>query len=152
MGACNKVFAIVELIALVADQLSQHDQAFCCSVSQHWFDAFTPHLWHSIIIQHCDRIPKFQSLGLAGLLRNGHHIRVLRTWCIHVLEPFIDSGEAFDSQGLNLSSLSLTITDFFERSGLRNAHFSNLRRLEIGRNSDTDIQPHVAGCSSPAFL
>lgn len=94
MSANTKVFDIPELTTLIADHLNQHDLASCCLVSYSFFDAFTPHLWHSITFQRFDPIPKFQSPeGQAGLLRNGHHIRVIRAHNLDVLEPFLDFGK-----------------------------------------------------------
>ncbi|KAF9097522.1 hypothetical protein BGX23_008600 [Mortierella sp. AD031] len=91
MVAHAKVFKILELATLIADELSQYDLSLCCRVSKDWFDTFTPHLWHSITILPNDPVLKFQSPeGRAGLLRNGHHIRVLRTFNLHTLEPFVN--------------------------------------------------------------
>ncbi|KAF9101553.1 hypothetical protein BGX29_005507 [Mortierella sp. GBA35] len=88
-----KVFDVPELATLIADELSQHDLSFCCRVSQQWFNAFTPHLWHPITVQYRDPVPKFQSSeGRAGLLRNGHHIRVLRVEQPYYLQPFLEYG------------------------------------------------------------
>ncbi|KAG0289082.1 hypothetical protein BGZ97_006577, partial [Linnemannia gamsii] len=89
----EKVFDILELTTLIADGLTQHDLALCCCVNKSFFATFTPHLWHSITILHNDLIPKFQTPeARAGLLRNGHHIRVLRSQSVELLEPFLESG------------------------------------------------------------
>ncbi|KAK3830204.1 MAG: hypothetical protein JOS17DRAFT_747260 [Linnemannia elongata] len=93
MAGSNKVFDIFELTRHIADNLSQHDLALCCLVNKSFLDTFTPHLWHSITIQRRDSVPKFQTLeGRAGLLRNGHHIRVLRAYGPIALEPFVEFG------------------------------------------------------------
>ncbi|KAK5815450.1 hypothetical protein F5H01DRAFT_345796 [Linnemannia elongata] len=93
MAPIDKVFDIFELPQLIADNLSQHDLALSCLVNKSFFNTFTPHLWHSITIHRHDSYPKFQTLeGRAGLLRNGHHIRVLRAYDPIALEPFIESG------------------------------------------------------------
>ncbi|KAK3845823.1 MAG: hypothetical protein J3R72DRAFT_520968 [Linnemannia gamsii] len=74
----NILFDIFEITTLIANQLSQHDLAACCLVSHFWFNIFTPHLSYSITILPHDPSPKFTTAeGLAGLLRNGHHIRVI---------------------------------------------------------------------------
>ncbi|KAF9296828.1 hypothetical protein BGZ88_011786 [Linnemannia elongata] len=94
MRASTKVFDILELATLIADHLNQHDLATCCLISHSFFDTFIPHLWHSITFQRFDPIPKFQSPeGQAGLLRNGHYIRVIRAYNLDVLEPFLDYGK-----------------------------------------------------------
>lgn len=91
--ASSKAFDIPELAQRIANSLTQHDLATCCLVSQSFFATFNPHLWHSIIIQRHDPIPKFQSPeGQEGLLRNGHLIRVLRTFSLHTLAPFVEHG------------------------------------------------------------
>ncbi|KAF9550728.1 hypothetical protein EC957_012045 [Mortierella hygrophila] len=93
MTVQEKVFDILELATLIADELTQHDLALCCLVNFHWYSTFTPHLWHSITVQSHDP-PKFLSpSGRAGLVRNGHHIRVLRTSCgLEILDPFVKYG------------------------------------------------------------
>lgn len=89
----ENVLSILELIQLIADNLSQHDLALCCLVNKTFNITFTPHLWHSITIHQNDLVPKFQSSeGRAGLLRNGHHIRVLRTQSLDLLRPFLEFG------------------------------------------------------------
>ncbi|KAF9905647.1 hypothetical protein EC991_001477 [Linnemannia zychae] len=94
MAPSTKVFDIPELTTLIANDLSQHNLAQCCRVSRHWFESFTPHLWHSISFQRFDPIPKFQSPeGRAGLIRNGHHIRAIATLNLNALEPFLEYGE-----------------------------------------------------------
>ncbi|KAG0070982.1 hypothetical protein BGZ89_011941 [Linnemannia elongata] len=92
--ACNdKVFDILKLTQLIADNLSQHDLTLCCLVNRSFLKTFAPHLWHSVTIHPDDSYPKFQTLeGRAGLLRNGHHIRVLRAYDPIALEPFLESG------------------------------------------------------------
>ncbi|KAF9905648.1 hypothetical protein EC991_001478 [Linnemannia zychae] len=92
-GSAKKLFDILELTVYVADSLSQGDLAACCLVSQSWLTTFSPHLWHTIIIRQHDAIPKFQSPeGSAGLVRNGHHIRVIRTYSIESLGPIVEFG------------------------------------------------------------
>ncbi|KAF9139768.1 hypothetical protein BG015_001913 [Linnemannia schmuckeri] len=104
MTPIGKVFDILELTTLIADDLSQHDLALCCCVSKSFFNIFSPHLWHFITIHPNDPILKFQSPeGRAGLLRNGHHIRVLRAYGLFALEPFVESG----STCTNLVSLDV---------------------------------------------
>ncbi|KAF9548704.1 hypothetical protein EC957_005943 [Mortierella hygrophila] len=94
MTPCDKVFNIPELTKLIADDLSQHDLTFCCRVNKTFFNTFTPHLWHSITIHPNDFIPKFKTPeSQAGLLRNGHHIRVLRSPSLGLLEPFLEYGK-----------------------------------------------------------
>lgn len=93
MTASSNMFDILELTTLIADDLSQYDLAACCLVNHTWYTTFTPHLWHSITIQLNDPTPKFQTpLGRAGLLRNGYFIRVLRTYSLHTLKPFVEHG------------------------------------------------------------
>ncbi|KAG0279483.1 hypothetical protein BGZ96_001949 [Linnemannia gamsii] len=93
MAPSDSVFDILELTQLIADNLSQHDLFFCCLVSRSFSATFTPHLWHSITINRNDAIPKFQSPeGRAGLLRNGHLIRVLRIYDPIALESFVEFG------------------------------------------------------------
>ncbi|KAK3830180.1 MAG: hypothetical protein JOS17DRAFT_817638 [Linnemannia elongata] len=93
MAPNDKMFDIFELTQLIADHLSQHDLALCFLVNKSFLNTFTPHLWHSITIHLNDSTPKFQNLeGRAGLLRNGHHIRVLRAYDPLALEPFVKSG------------------------------------------------------------
>lgn len=59
----------------------------------HWYKTFTPHLWHSITVQNHDPVSKFLSpSGRAGLVRNGHHIRVLRTSSLEALDSFVKYG------------------------------------------------------------
>ncbi|KAF9547597.1 hypothetical protein EC957_008253 [Mortierella hygrophila] len=93
MAPSNKVFDIFELTQLIADNLSQKDLALCCLINKSFLNTFAPHLWHSITIHRNDSTPKFQTPeGRAGLLRNGHHIRVLRAYDPVALEPFVESG------------------------------------------------------------
>ncbi|KAG0362399.1 hypothetical protein BGX24_005111 [Mortierella sp. AD032] len=105
MAAIMKVLDFLELTQFIANDLTQHDLALCCQVNKSFSIAFTPHLWHSITIQHTDPVPKFRTPeGCAGLLRNGHHIRVLRTYDPAALEPFLKYGKtctklvSFDTQ------------------------------------------------------
>ncbi|KAG0270737.1 hypothetical protein BGZ95_001591, partial [Linnemannia exigua] len=113
MTASIKVFDIPELTTLIANNLSQHDLTFCCLVSKFWFDTFTPHLWHSITFRGYDATPKFRSPeGRAGLVRNGHHIRVLRATSLDLLEPFVEYGQtctnivSLDGQSIGRTSAS----------------------------------------------
>ncbi|KAF8929235.1 hypothetical protein BGZ47_001190 [Haplosporangium gracile] len=100
MSPIGKMFDILELTTLLADELSQHDLSLCCRVSK----IFSPHLWHSITIHPNDPILKFQSPeGRAGLIRNGHHIRILQAYSPFALEPFVESG----STCTNLVSLDV---------------------------------------------
>ncbi|KAF9282392.1 hypothetical protein BGZ88_011058 [Linnemannia elongata] len=93
MFSCDKVFDLLELTQRIADDLSQHDLAFCCRVNKTFFNTFTPHLWHSITIHPNDLTSKFKTPeGRAGLLRNGHFIRVLRAYEAFALEPFVEFG------------------------------------------------------------
>ncbi|KAG0279481.1 hypothetical protein BGZ96_001947, partial [Linnemannia gamsii] len=105
MAASDNMFDILELTHLIANDLSQHDLFLCCLVNKQFFRAFTPHLWHSITINQNDPILKFQSPeGRTGLLRNGHHIRVLRAYDPIALESFV----AFGTTCTNLVSLDVT--------------------------------------------
>ncbi|KAG0291704.1 hypothetical protein BGZ96_004913 [Linnemannia gamsii] len=93
MTTFNKVFDILDLTTLIANELTQHDLALCCIVGYDWYNTFIPHLWHSIPVLPKDFIPKFESpTGRAGLLRNGHHIRVLRSCDLESLDPFVKYG------------------------------------------------------------
>ncbi|KAF9921786.1 hypothetical protein FBU30_008143 [Linnemannia zychae] len=130
MTNANIVIDIFELATLIANGLTQHDLAICCRVNTHWFNAFTQHLWHSIIIQRRDAIPKFKTPeGRAGLLRNGHHIRVLCTATIGLLRPILEYGTTC----VNLTCLDAQhgpenrVKDYVER-GTRTMAFEAIGR------------------------
>ncbi|KAF9905656.1 hypothetical protein EC991_001486 [Linnemannia zychae] len=93
MAAIDRLFDILELTTHIADYLSQHTLTACCLVSHSWHSTFTPHLWHSITIRLDDPLPKFTTpAGRNGLLRNGNHIRVLRSPNLESLKPFLEYG------------------------------------------------------------
>ncbi|KAK3819360.1 MAG: hypothetical protein JOS17DRAFT_756277, partial [Linnemannia elongata] len=123
----EKVLSTLELTQLIADELSQHDLALCCLVNKTFNTTFIPHLWHSITILQNDLVPKFQSPeGRAALLRNGHHIRVLRAFGPIALEPFVE----FGTTCTNLVSL-----DVQHKSLIPIASLSPLNRSYAPRSS-----------------
>ncbi|KAF8941911.1 hypothetical protein BGZ47_007058 [Haplosporangium gracile] len=152
MTPSDKVFDILELTKLIADDLSQHDLALCCLVSKTFFNAFIPHLWHSITIHPHDAIPKFQTPeGRAGLLRNGHLIRVLRVYDPIALEPFIESGATCTnlvSLDANHSLCTLTGKVMFTRTA---EMLSKGRRGSIG-DGQKQVLPTIVSPFNPVLF
>ncbi|KAF9136279.1 hypothetical protein BGX30_011286 [Mortierella sp. GBA39] len=143
MTPSDNVFDIPELTKLIADDLSQHDLAFCCRVNKTFFNTFTPHLWHSITIHPNDFIPKFKTPeSRAGLLRNGHHIRVLRSPSLGLLEPFLEYGKTC----INLVSLD---TQYFYWT-FDQAPGAAPTRRSIAMMSSLALKPTWAGLGVPA--
>lgn len=76
MIAQDKVFDILKLATLIADELAQHDLALYCLVNFHWYNTFTPHLWHSITIQGHDPVFKFLSPSSRVKGKKARHARL----------------------------------------------------------------------------
>lgn len=128
MTTQDKVFDILELATLIADELTQHDLALCCLVNFHCYNTFTPHLWHSITFRNHDPVTKFLSpSGCAGLIRNGHHIRVLRSSDLEILDPFVKSGS---------TCTNLVCLDTDRKAG---SHMGTPRGTSIGVRSAASI-------------
>ncbi|KAF9131088.1 hypothetical protein BGW39_002247 [Mortierella sp. 14UC] len=124
MSLSIKLFDILELTTLVADHLFQKDLAACCLVNHSWLNTFSPHLWHTIAIRKFDAISKFTTPeGCTGLVRNSHHIRILRTYNLESLGPFLEFGASFrnlvvlDAEYGPGAGRNMTLTNCRLRSG-----------------------------------
>ncbi|KAG0026532.1 hypothetical protein BGZ82_009437, partial [Podila clonocystis] len=102
----------------ISVHLREHDVAQCVRVNKVWHTALTPHLWSMVNGHH---IQHFRSAEVrAALLRNGHHIRILKT-SSHEFLTYLAS-----------SCTNLTVFDFsgsFPHEGKGEGHDGSISSL-----------------------
>ncbi|KAG0288030.1 hypothetical protein BGZ96_008149 [Linnemannia gamsii] len=88
------LFSSPEIVTILNTHLNPHDLTQCILVSKSFAQIFTPHLWHTISLQHVYQESRFVFSPttwyiLQAVIRNAEHIHIIRVRSLACLEPFI---------------------------------------------------------------